>query len=73
MRSESDAEISVDELMVALKRMKSRKTASEDGLVAEVLNTGRRGLLDALAMFFTGILFGFLTCQRIIGQFQFSQ
>ena len=57
-RSESDAEISVDELMVALKRMKNRKTAAEDGLVAEMLKTGHRGLLEALATFFTGILSG---------------
>ena len=50
--------ISAEEVREALRRMKNGKTAASDGLVAEMLKTGHRGLLDAIATFFTGILSG---------------
>jgi len=46
------APVTVDELRVALRRLKNGKTGAEDGLVAEMLKTGHVGLLEAMAVLF---------------------
>ena len=50
--------VTVEELASALKRMKGGRTGAEDGLVAEMLQTGHSGLLEIIAEFFTDILAG---------------
>ena len=52
------APVTVDELRLALRRLKNRKTGAEDGLVAEMLKSGHVGLLVALTDVFNDILCG---------------
>ena len=48
----------VDEVEQSLHALKAGRTGAEDGLVAEMLKTGHRGLVEALASFFDAILQG---------------
>ena len=50
--------MTVEEVEDALRKMKHKKTGAEDGLVAEMLKTGHRGLLVALSLLLDDILSG---------------
>ena len=52
--------ITAEEVRSALKRLKSRRTGMENGLVAEMLQTGHNGLVKAIARFFSGMFQGSL-------------
>ena len=56
--SENVETITVDEIAAALKRMKGGRTGAEDGLVAEMLQTGHAELLQVIARYFTDVLKG---------------
>ena len=56
--TQKEVPICSDEVAEALKQLKNMKTGADDGLVAEMLKTGHRGLVDVLASFFTDILNG---------------
>jgi hypothetical protein len=49
-------EVTVEEITSGLKRLRRRKTGADDGLVAEMLQTGHEGLYEVLAKFFTELL-----------------
>ena len=51
-----DVEVTVDEVVTALKRLRKLKTGADDGMVAEMLQTGHVGLHEALVTFFTELL-----------------
>jgi hypothetical protein len=51
-----DVEVTVSEVVAALRRLGKRKTGADDGLVAEMLQTDHAGLHDVLAKFFTELL-----------------
>ena len=53
-----DSKMTAEEVRSALKRLKSRRTGAEDGLVAEMLKTGHIGLVKAIARFFSDIFQG---------------
>ena len=53
---ESEPAVDVAEVEQALKRLKNNKTGADDGLVAEMLKTGHRPLLQLIARLFTDIL-----------------
>ena len=55
-RPDVETLVTADEVIAALKKMKSLKTAADDGLVAEMLKTGHSGLILILAQLFTDIL-----------------
>ena len=48
----------VDELKMALNRLKGGRTGADDGLVAEMLKTGHSDLIETIAAFFTDVLAG---------------
>ena len=48
--------VTIPEVEQALRALKNGKTGADDGLVAEMLKTGHRGLIEALATFMDGIL-----------------
>ena len=50
--------VSLEELQSALGSMKDNRCADADGLVAEMLKTGHKGLLNAIAQLFSDILCG---------------
>ena len=52
----NDAEITAEELDTALRKLKQNKTGADDGLVAEMLKTGHRKLLEVIVNFFAHIL-----------------
>ena len=49
-------EVTSEELTRALRTLKSGKTGSDDGLVAEMLKTQHGGLIDAIVKLFNSIL-----------------
>jgi len=50
--------VSSVEVQQACKRLQKKKTSADDGMVAEMLQTEYRPLLDAIAMLFTDLLNG---------------
>ena len=55
-----DSKIMAEDVRSALKRLKSRRTSAEDGLVAEMLQTGHSGLVKTIAHFFFDMFQGVL-------------
>ena len=53
-----NASVTMEEVRTACNKMQRRKTCSDDGLVAEMLQTGHAPLLHAIADLFTDILNG---------------
>ena len=58
--SEPQTIVSNEDVAKALKRLRNKKSAAEDGLVAEMLITGHEGLINAIAAFLTNIVNGSL-------------
>ena len=51
--TKGEVQVTEEDVRIALRRLKNKKTAADDGLVAEMLKTDHEGLLEAIAAFYT--------------------